>query len=136
MIRAVLALFLVASQAVAAAPTLTHIFPAGGRRGTKVTVTCSGAFDWKKVGVWSPGVKSTVLKESGKLEIEIPKDLAADRTWIRLHTDEGASPVVPFLLGDLPEIVENEPNNRPSETKPLVIPVVVNGALEIGRAHV
>mgnify|MGYP006272758413 FL=1 len=133
MIRAVLALFLVASQAVAAAPTLTHIFPAGGRRGTKVTVTCSGAFDWKKVGVWSPGVKSTVLKESGKLEIEIPKDLAADRTWIRLHTDEGASPVVPFLLGDLPETVENEPNNRPSETKPLAIPVVVNGALAKGE---
>jgi hypothetical protein len=132
-IRAVLALFLVASQAVAAAPTLTHIFPAGGRRGTKVTVTCSGAFDWKKVGVWSPGVKSTVLKEPGKLEIEIPKDLAADRTWIRLHTDEGASPVVPFLLGDLPETVETEPNNRPSETKPLAIPVVVNGALAKGE---
>jgi len=132
-IRAVLALFLVASQALAAAPTLTHVFPAGGRRGTKVTVTCSGAFDWKKVGVWSPGVKTTVLKESGKVEIEIPKDLAADRVWLRLHTDEGASPVVPFLVGDLPEVMETEPNNRPSETKPLVIPVVVNGVLAKGE---
>lgn len=133
MIRTVFALILFASQALAAAPTLTHIFPAGGQRGAKVTVTCSGAFDWKKVKVWSPGVKAGILKESGKLEIEIPKDLPADRIWLRLHTDEGASPVVPFLVGDLPEVMESEPNNRPSETKPLGLPLVVNGALAKGE---
>lgn len=133
MIRTVFALILFASPGLAAAPTLTHIFPAGGQRGSKVTVACSGVFDWKKVKVWSPGVKASMLKESGKVEIEIPKDLAADRIWLRLHTDEGASPVAPFLIGDLPEIMETEPNNRPSDIKPLGLPLVVNGALAKGE---
>lgn len=133
MTRTMLALLLACQPALAAAPTLTHIFPAGCRRGDKVTVTCSGSFNWKDVNVWAPGLKASALKDSGKVEIEVPAGFAADRAWIRLHSREGASAVVPFLVGDLPEVLETEPNNRSADTKPLGLPLVVNGVLTRGE---
>ena len=132
MIRPLAAILLIAGPVLGAAPTLTHIAPAGGQRGGKVVVTCAGAFTWKDVKVWAPGLKALLLKESGKLEIEVPPDLPVDRTWIRLHSPEGASAVVPFLVGDLPEVSETEPNNRPAGAKPLSLPVTVNGLLDKG----
>ena len=120
--------------AAAAPPTLSHLFPAGGQRGTKVAVTCSGSFTWP-VSVWAPGVEVAVGMESGKLEVSIPADLAADRIWLRLYNPEGASALAPFLIGSLPEIAEVEPNNAPRAAQPIATPgVTING--EIGRAHV
>lgn len=132
MIRTLAVLILISGPVLGAAPTLTHIAPAGGQRGGKVVVTCAGTFIWKDVKVWAPGLKASPLKESGKLEIEIPPDIPADRTWIRLHSPEGASAVVPFLVGDLPEVSETEPNNRLAGAKPLSLPVTVNGLLDKG----
>ncbi|MFN0056664.1 MAG: pre-peptidase [Planctomycetales bacterium] len=115
-----------------AAPTLTHLFPAGGERGTKVTVTCSGTFNWPP-SVWSPGVDVTPTAESGKLEVSIPADLAADRIWIRLYNAEGASALAPFLIGSLPELAEVEPNNSPKTAQKIDSPrVTINGALGDG----
>src|SRR5262245_9131986 len=62
----------------AAPPTLSHLFPAGGQRGSKVTVTCTGEFKWP-AKVFAPGVEAVPASDSGKLEIAIPEDLAADR---------------------------------------------------------
>ena len=72
-----------------AAPTLTNVFPPGGQRGTTVKVECKGKFDWP-VSIAAAGVKVTPKEESGKLEIEIPADVPADRVWIRLYNAEGA----------------------------------------------
>ena len=102
----------------AAAPTLTRLFPAGGQRGTTVKVECTGKFKWP-VKIWSPGVKVAALKDSGQIQVTIPADLAADRVWIRLYDAEGASPALPFLLSNLAEFREKEPNNRLGKFQPL-----------------
>lgn len=102
----------------AAAPTLTRLFPAGGQRGTTVKVECTGKFKWP-VKIWSPGVKVAALKDSGQIQVTIPADLAADRVWIRLYDAEGASPALPFLLSNLAEFREKEPNNRLGKAQPL-----------------
>jgi len=129
---ALCALFLclvVPAQAFAAPPTLSHLFPAGGQRGTKSVVTCSGKFDWP-VKVFAPGVDVAAGSESGKLEISIPADLPADRVWIRLHNAEGASAAVPFLIGQLPEVNEQEPNNTTRNAQAVANPnVTINGGL-------
>ncbi|MCA9096526.1 MAG: hypothetical protein KDA68_23765, partial [Planctomycetaceae bacterium] len=39
-------LLILSTTVFAAAPTLTSLNPAGGQRGTKVTVTCTGSFTW------------------------------------------------------------------------------------------
>jgi hypothetical protein len=112
-----------------APPTLSHLFPAGGQRGAKVTVTCTGSFSWP-VKVWAPGLEVAVAKESGKLEVAIPKDLAADRVWIRLYNAEGAGAAAPFLIDNLKEITEQEPNDDPRTAQALADPnVVINGVL-------
>lgn len=121
----------ISSSGFAAAPTLTSLNPVGGERGTKVTVTCTGSFTWP-VNVFAPGVEVTVGKDSGKLEVSIPADLPADRIWIRLHNSEGASNLLPFLIGNRPEVAEVEPNNSPKESQVISQGVLVNGALQTG----
>ena len=117
---------------VAAPPTLSHLLPAGGQRGTKVLVTASGSFTWP-VKVWSPGVEAIAVPDSGKLEITIPPDLAADRVWLRLYSAEGATIATPFLIGSLPELMEQEPNNAPkSAQKVTATGCTLNGVLESG----
>ena len=95
----------------AAAPTLTRLFPAGGQRGTTVKVECTGKFKWP-VKIRAAGVKVVALKDSGQIQVTIPADLAADRVWIRLYDADGASPALPFLLSNLAEFREKEPNNQ------------------------
>ena len=127
-------LWLVAlNEGLAAPPTLTHVFPAGGQRGAKVVVTCSGAFTWP-TKVWAPGVDAVPTADSGKIEISIPNDLMADRIWIRLYNDEGASTCQPFLIGLLNEIEEVEPNDKPRAAQAVSDPnVTVNGVLKDGE---
>ena len=118
------------AESSAAPPTLSHLFPAGGQRGTQVVATCTGEFAWP-VQVWAPGVEVHAAEEKGKLEVSIPEDLAADRIWIRLHNEEGASAAVPFLIGGLKETMEQEPNNSPRNAQDVNgAGVVVNGILK------
>src|SRR5206468_5446479 len=67
------------------------------------------------------------------LEVSIPADLAADRVWVRLYNAEGASTPAPFLIGNLKEINEQEPNDRPANAQVIADPnVTVNGVLTNG----
>ena len=114
----------------AAPPTLSHLFPAGGQRGTKFTVTATGSFTWP-VKIWAPGIEVTPQADSGKLDITIPADLPADRVWLRLFSAEGASASFPVQVGTLPEVVEKEPNNSPKTAQKLEgSSLLVNGVLE------
>ncbi len=122
---------LVAStQAFAAAPTLTQVFPAGAQRGSTVVVTCQGDFAWP-VALWAPGVSAIPGKEAGQVELTVPADLPADRIWLRLYNSEGASTSMPLLIGGLREVVEQEPNNSARAAQVLQeSPVTVNGLLK------
>ena len=91
-------------------PSLSRLVPAGGRRGSMVVSQCQGKFSWP-VKAWAPGIHVRVSEEKGKLDISIPHDLAADRVWIRLFNDDGASTARPFLIGALEEVYEQEPND-------------------------
>lgn len=100
------------------APRLDYLFPAGAQRGANVVVTCHGEFDWP-VDVWAEGVDVTVTEDKGKLRLEVPHDFTADRAWLRIHNQEGASALLPFVIGSLPEIEEQEPNDAPRTAQAL-----------------
>ena len=125
-----LAAVLLAPSAAAAPPPLTTLFPAGARRGTSVEVTAGGASHWPVRG-WASGkgVAIRAAKEKGKLLVSVAADAVPGIYWIRLHDDQGASPLRPFLVGTLPERTEQEPNDEPAQAQAVELPTVVNGRL-------
>lgn len=127
------ALLLAATTANAAPPTLTSLFPAGACRGTTVEVSATGSFERWPVRAWcdTPGVRVEAAKEKGKLTVTVAPDVVPGTAWLRLYDEQGASALRPFLIGTLPEVREQEPNDDPK--KPQKLPssaVVVNGRLE------
>ncbi len=143
------------SIAEAGKPGLTHLFPAGGRRGTTVEVRVGGLDLASKtpIEVIGRGVKepATVsrsetrwiegpllpLPESQASE-DYPKDYAgtfridADADLgpraVRAWTSQGACPSLPFVVGDLPEVIEDE--SRESAARIAVaVPITINGRI-------
>jgi len=130
-VLSVVGAMLLLATADAAPPTLSHLFPAGGQRGTKVVVTCTGNLAPWPVSVNAPGVDVVPSQEAGKLEVSIPADLATDRVWIRLFNAEGATAAVPFMIGGLPEVRDAEPNNTLRNAQAIAeTGVIINGVLE------
>jgi hypothetical protein len=142
------------SNASAAAPTLSRFEPAGGQRGTTVSVKFTGKADGE-FQIDAPGlngnapptdnpvdalkslansVKNMAVSkgnQSGTLDITIPPTAATGRYWVRLWNNEGASDAVPFIVGQLPETTEVEPNNKPAEAQAIAaLPMTVNGVLK------
>jgi pre-peptidase len=150
-----LSLFLTAGALRADPPVATYIFPAGGQRGQTVNVRVGGLFlhDRCSFEMAGPGVStSQELKRTRAFWLEgpllplpdsqrqedYPKDLAGQvkiaadaplgqRPW-RLWTAQGATPARRFVVGDLPEIVEEE---IPGAAVPVAVklPVTINGRI-------
>ena len=121
--------------ALADPPALSYVFPAGGQRGPAVDVKV-GALDLPSkafVEVLGSGVdgggvirrvptlwfEGPFLTQPDSVQVEdYPRDfasrfqIAADAPvgprGLRIWNSEGASGSIPFLVGDLPEVVERE----------------------------
>ncbi len=136
-------------------PASTHIFPAGGRRGSTVPVRVGAECIPPGTGfrIWGQGVSAPALlgaRVQARLEpsprrtplelpISYPKewestiDIAADaplgRAMWRLSCARGGTGTRPFLIGELPEFVESEPNSTPEHAERVTLPVTVNGRI-------
>lgn len=102
--------------------------PAGGQRGGTIEVSAAGNFPKWPVQAWvdRPGLTVTP-GEKGKLTVSIAPDAAAGEYWIRLADPDGSAVPRPFIVGTLPEVSEQEPNNRPAQAQLVSSAVVVNG---------
>jgi hypothetical protein len=137
-------------------PVASYIFPAGGQRGTTVDVRVGGLFLNQRCGfeMLGPGVEPAKelhrvkttwfegpilpLPESQQAE-DYPRDFAGririernaplgTRSW-RVWTSQGASSgPVRFMVGDLPEIVEQEIEGDPVPVE-VKLPVTINGRI-------
>ncbi len=94
-------------------PHSLAVYPAGGKRGTKVQVQFIGI---------NLGKHPTAL-------IEIPED-AEGPFPIRLETPQGATNEVLFDPGNLPETLETEPNNTLQQAQPITPPLIINGRIQ------
>lgn len=112
-------------------PALTSLVPAGGQRGTRVIVICNGTFPTWPPLISAPGLEVAPAADHGRLEVTIPADVAADRAWIRIYSSEGTSTAMPFLIGNLSEVAEQEPNDKFREPQKVAMPqVTINGHLK------
>ncbi len=150
-------LFVTATAAVvrADAPVASFLFPAGGQRGTTVAVRV-GALNLHKTCAWEllgPGVQASKtltamktlwfegpllpLPDSQQAE-DYPRDFAAQvaiaadaplgtRPW-RLWNAQGATPAMKFMVGDLPEVVEEEIDGAAVPVG-VRLPVTINGRI-------
>uniref|UniRef100_Q020D2 Peptidase domain protein n=1 Tax=Solibacter usitatus (strain Ellin6076) TaxID=234267 RepID=Q020D2_SOLUE len=116
-------------------PVLAWIFPAGGQRGTTVEITASGtSIVPESVLVTGGGVSGKVLDGSVaarvKLSLTIAPDAAPGERELRILNAGGISNRFRFIVGELPEIREIEPNNEKTTAQKLpALPLVVDGQI-------
>jgi hypothetical protein len=149
------ALCLCGSSLWADPPVASYIFPPGGRRGTTVDFRVGGLFLHKSCSfeMLGPGVTAPnqlqrahtlwfegpllPLPDSQQAE-DYPKDMAGrveiatdaplgERLW-RVWNSQGAAPAMKFIVGDLPEVVEEETAGDPVPV-PVTLPVTINGRI-------
>lgn len=136
-------------------PSSTHIFPAGGQRGTTVSVRvgteCAPPRTQLQIvgdGVTGDSLLETELAASGERsahrkptiipityprewasEIRIADDAAFGPVYWRLSSAQGGTASRPFLVGDLPEFIESESNSSLDQAERIELPVTLNGQI-------
>jgi hypothetical protein len=91
-----------------------------------------GTFTSWPVQAWTDckSVRIEPAKEKNKFRVSVGCDAEPGVCWVRLHDEQGASELRPFIIGTLPEAVEIEPNDEAAKPQILSsLPVVVNGRL-------
>jgi hypothetical protein len=93
----------------------TALFPLGGKRGSKTPVTFSGG----------------TLDQPRIHELDLTADLPWQITRLQLpQADDVLTAPAWFALGDLPEVIEAEPNDEPAQGQLLALPITVNGRID------
>ncbi|MFK7819993.1 MAG: PPC domain-containing protein [Planctomycetaceae bacterium] len=118
------------AEALAEYPKIDRIFPLGAQRGVTTEVAITGKPGGTLSG-WCDreGVSFAFSEKSDKVKISIAKDALPGRCLIRFYNNDGASKLLPFVIGALPEANETEPNERVRDAQVLSGDAVVNGVL-------
>jgi hypothetical protein len=146
---------LASESALAEPPHVSYIFPAGGQRGAEVSFKVGGHYlhegcPFEMIG---PGVSASARIErtetvwfEGPLipqpasqrkedypndylgSVKIAKDATLGiRRW-RVNTSQGVTSRMKFVVGDLPEVIEEEIDGEPIPTG-VKLPVTINGRI-------
>lgn len=144
------------SRSPADEPTAVCIFPAGGQRGSDVTFrvcghylheSCEFHLDGTGISatprlkrsestVWFEGpvipLPDSQAKEDYPIDhfgkLQIAADAALGVRWWRVATSQGVTTALPFVVGDLPEIIEQEIDGQPLPEL-VQVPVTINGRI-------
>lgn len=141
------------SRLSAIEPTASYIFPAGAQRGTEVDIRVGGLYLHEKCPfeIGGPGITASpeikrietiwfegpvIPQPASQRKEDYPRDYGGhiavaetaplgNRTW-RVRTSQGISNSLRFVVGDLPEIIEQEIDGAPLPTA-VELPVTING---------
>ncbi|MBI4906658.1 MAG: hypothetical protein HY820_23725 [Acidobacteria bacterium] len=122
------------ARAQTTTPVLASIFPAGGGRGSTVEVTLNGtAITPESILVSGEGVTARIVKVDPKI-VRIALDIAPNAEpgmrELRVVNAGGVSNRARFVISDLPEINEIEPNSLKSTPQKITsLPIVINGQI-------
>ena len=150
------ALLALVTPAVASSPGTSYIFPAGAQRGTTVKVIVGGHYlyetcPWRMFGadittskelkraerqIWFEGPRIPMpASQAGESypkdqlgTVTVAKDAPLGFRYYQAWTSEGITAARRFVIGHLPEIVEQEIDGRPIPT-PVKLPVTINGRI-------
>lgn len=142
-------------DSIAESPTANYIFPAGAQRGTTVSARIGGCnlhraprLHWSGAGVTAPTELSplqtiwfegpVIPQPASQQKEDYPRDFAAALTiaadaplgrqsW-RLSTSQGITPAWGFIVGSLPEVIEQEVDGQAPAVR-VELPVTINGRI-------
>ena len=143
---------LVSAAYAQVAPQLTSISPRAAQRGQTIEITLTGKNIDESSQIWlnKEGIKAEIKQKTPVatvrftgsgiaanipndprlvLSFEIAPDAPLGNHQIRLITPNGVSNPQNFMVGDLPEMKEQEPNSTIDEANMLELPVTVNGTV-------
>lgn len=92
-------------------PRVERVYPLGGRRGAKLVLELAGPDG-----------------AGGQAELMIPAD-APESFTAAIDSPAGALSGIRLETGDVPEVLEAEPNDRPEQAPLVALPVVCNGRI-------
>lgn len=115
------------SASAQTAPQIDYLFPAGGQRGSTVDVHLEGKYMPGPCGVWigGSGVTTPTKTTEGKLQLQIGNDAAPGNRLVRIFSVQGGSTPRPFVVGELPEVLEH----ANEAAHPVTFPTTINGQL-------
>ena len=134
------------------APQLTGISPRGAQRGQTIEITLDGKNISETAKVWfnKTGINAEITKKSPVATVrfngsgisgnipnnprlvvsfQIAPDAPLGTHQVRLITPNGVSNPQNFIVGNLPEIAEQEPNSTMDAAQMLELPVTVSGTV-------
>ncbi len=117
----------------AESPAITRLIPAGGQRGTTVDVRLIGKPGDGELKVVSDddAIVFTLNEKKDSASGAIGAAARPGVHWLRFCNADGATELLPFIVGLIPEVTETEPNARIAEANSVALPsVTVNGVLE------
>jgi hypothetical protein len=128
-------------------PRLLVAMPSGGKAGTTVEVTLTGLDleDPESLLFSQPGIKAEPIKPpppdpkkpvppptqpvTVKFKVTIPADTPLGSHDVRLINKWGVSNPRAFVVGDLDEVLEKEPNNDIDQAQRVELNTTINGAI-------
>jgi hypothetical protein len=119
-------------------PYLASIFPLGAQQGTSPELMVRGQMlsGAKRIEIersLGQGLEVTALSsaaDAATVKVIVAKDASLDVYHMRLLTQAGWSNPVKFFVGNLPELIEAEPNGAPGQLQRISPPVTINGQIE------
>lgn len=131
-----LTILLCTSLSLAAPPDVKSLFPMGAGLGTTTEITAGGKLNQPGTSVWcsESSLKFEIPEKGDSFKVTVPEDTTPGLHWVRFANAEGATSLLPFVVGStLAEINEAEPNNEVAKAQKLDGPVVANGKLGASR---
>jgi hypothetical protein len=135
-VRVLLGLFVIATfdggtvRAQFPVPQLNGIFPCGARQGTEVEATITGGDLNGATGLYfsHAGIQATKVADN-KFKITVPANVPVGRYDVRVVCPLGVSSARSFVVGDLVEALEQEPNNLVNQAQRIELPTTLNGQI-------
>ena len=121
-------------------PVLNDLQPRGGQRGKTFTLMLKG--EGLSAGAdLITSLPCTITKLAPRSDAEkpdsqlayllhVPDDASAGAYPLRIRTPGGLSNVQIFIVSDLQEVAEKEPNDSIADAQPIAIPLAVSGTLK------
>ena len=101
----------------ATGPFVLGSFPFGGRRGEVTEVELRGYN----------------LEGAQKMTLQLAADAALGQQELRTMSALGLSNPFHFLVGDLPQVMEREPNSSVTHANTISLPAAINGKIQTAK---